>query len=418
MKLKNFRDKWVGSTESNLEKIFRLLQALGRCFVFVDEADQALGKRDAGVRRLRRRRGRVYEMMAEEMSDTRNRGKIVWILASSRPDLIEVDLKRPGRIDVKIPLFPTTSDEEGFALIRALCRRYGLDVPETALPALRDSLPELLTPAAAEAIAFKVYRVVRTQQIEPEAALAQQLQTYRSPVPREVMEVPDRPGGAGGLGPGAGARGLPVLLTGRVDRSTAVGPDLLPPGLVDVFGRHLGTRLEVHAAADLVDVPAGQGGKRLRLPAPALGQRPAVVAGLCALRLALPRVAQDVAALEVLAVAGLLEDQVLGEVLAVVAHVEAGEEDVLAPPPGGMAGGTPGLATPAACPARRRRARAAPRATADRRRRGRTSSCPRRTRGTPRACPRFSTCCGEHRLVEVAELVLDVQRHVDVRWAA
>jgi SpoVK/Ycf46/Vps4 family AAA+-type ATPase len=47
VKLKNFRDKWIGSTEGNLEKIFRLLQALGRCFVFIDEADQALGRRDA-----------------------------------------------------------------------------------------------------------------------------------------------------------------------------------------------------------------------------------------------------------------------------------------------------------------------------------------------------------------------------------
>ncbi|MEA2337503.1 MAG: hypothetical protein QOE82_1510, partial [Thermoanaerobaculia bacterium] len=30
VKIKNFRDKWVGSTEGNLETIFRLLQALGR----------------------------------------------------------------------------------------------------------------------------------------------------------------------------------------------------------------------------------------------------------------------------------------------------------------------------------------------------------------------------------------------------
>ncbi len=45
--MKNFRDKWVGSTESNLEKIFRLLDALGRCIVFIDEADQALGRRSA-----------------------------------------------------------------------------------------------------------------------------------------------------------------------------------------------------------------------------------------------------------------------------------------------------------------------------------------------------------------------------------
>src|SRR5687768_3490372 len=113
VKLKNFRDKWVGSTESNLEKVFRLLHALGRCFVFVDEADQALGRRDGGDNDSGVS-GRVYGMIAEEMSNTKNRGKIVWILASSRPDLIEVDLKRPGRIDVKIPLFPASTPEEAF----------------------------------------------------------------------------------------------------------------------------------------------------------------------------------------------------------------------------------------------------------------------------------------------------------------
>ena len=48
VKLKNFRDRWVGSSEGNLEKIFRLIRALGRCIVFIDEADQTLGKRDSG----------------------------------------------------------------------------------------------------------------------------------------------------------------------------------------------------------------------------------------------------------------------------------------------------------------------------------------------------------------------------------
>src|SRR4029450_8392483 len=35
---KNFRDQWVGATESNLEKIFAILRALGQVVVFVDEA--------------------------------------------------------------------------------------------------------------------------------------------------------------------------------------------------------------------------------------------------------------------------------------------------------------------------------------------------------------------------------------------
>jgi SpoVK/Ycf46/Vps4 family AAA+-type ATPase len=47
VKMKNFRDKWVGSSEGNLEKIFRLIHALGRCYVFIDEAEQALGRRDS-----------------------------------------------------------------------------------------------------------------------------------------------------------------------------------------------------------------------------------------------------------------------------------------------------------------------------------------------------------------------------------
>ena len=48
VKLKNFRDRWVGSSEGNLEKIFRLVRALGRCMVFIDEADQTLGRRESG----------------------------------------------------------------------------------------------------------------------------------------------------------------------------------------------------------------------------------------------------------------------------------------------------------------------------------------------------------------------------------
>ena len=93
--MKNFRDKWVGSSEGKLEKIFRLIRALGRCYVFIDEADQALGRRDSasGDSSVG---GRIYSMLAEEMGSSTNRGRVIWVLASSRPDLIEVDLKRPG----------------------------------------------------------------------------------------------------------------------------------------------------------------------------------------------------------------------------------------------------------------------------------------------------------------------------------
>ena len=185
--MKNFRDKWVGSSEGNLEKIFRLIHALGRCYVFIDEADQALGRRDAssgdsGVG------GRIYSMLAEEMGSSTNRGRVIWVLASSRPDLIEVDLKRPGRVDLKIPLFPTTTPREGFDLLRMLCAKRGLAVPEISFPSLESRIPLLLTPGAAEALVMKVYRQVRTSSSSLDEVLLDCLTEYQNPIAPEVME--------------------------------------------------------------------------------------------------------------------------------------------------------------------------------------------------------------------------------------
>jgi hypothetical protein len=187
VKMKNFRDKWVGSSEGNLEKIFRLIHALGRCYVFIDEADQALGRRDAssgdsGVG------GRIYSMLAEEMGNSSNRGRVIWVLASSRPDLIEVDLKRPGRVDLKIPLFPTTTPREGFDLLRMLCEKRGLAVPETSFSSLESRIPALLTPGAAEALVMKIYRQVRTSASSLNDVLLDCLTEYQNPIAPEVME--------------------------------------------------------------------------------------------------------------------------------------------------------------------------------------------------------------------------------------
>lgn len=135
VKFKNFRDKWQGSTEGNLEKIFTVLDALGQVIVFIDEADQSTGKReggggDSGVS------GRVYSMLAQKMSDTKNRGKIIWILATSRPDLLEVDLKRQGRLDVHIPLFAPQTDEDRNELFKVVAKKSGSDLKDEDIPTI------------------------------------------------------------------------------------------------------------------------------------------------------------------------------------------------------------------------------------------------------------------------------------------
>lgn len=185
VKLKNFRDKWVGSTEGNLEYIFRLVHALGRCYVFIDEADQSLGRRetgsDSGVS------GRIYSMVAEEMGSSKTRGRVIWVLASSRPDLIEVDFKRPGRVDVKIPLLPAANPAETYELIRFACESKSLRLPNHCPESLASDLPHLLTPGAAENISVKTYRIIKTQSLDAEQALKQALDGYQPPVADAVV---------------------------------------------------------------------------------------------------------------------------------------------------------------------------------------------------------------------------------------
>ncbi len=78
-------------------------------------------------------------MLAKEMSDTNNRGKILWIFATSRPDLLEVDLKRQGRLDVHIPLFPPDDAESRKGLMAGMARKLKMDISPEDLPVLPDN---------------------------------------------------------------------------------------------------------------------------------------------------------------------------------------------------------------------------------------------------------------------------------------
>jgi SpoVK/Ycf46/Vps4 family AAA+-type ATPase len=107
--------------------------------VFVDEADQMAGKREGGDNDSGLS-GRVYGMLAKEMSDTRNRGRIIWVFATSRPDLLEVDLKRQGRLDVHIPLFPPETPSEVRALFLAVAKKLKVPITDADIPPMPDGL--------------------------------------------------------------------------------------------------------------------------------------------------------------------------------------------------------------------------------------------------------------------------------------
>jgi AAA+ superfamily predicted ATPase len=132
--LKNFRSKYVGETEGNLERVLAVLRAMGPVVVVVDEADAALGSResdgDSGTS------GRVFGMIASQMGDTRYRGQIIWMLLTARPDLLPIDLKRQGRAEVHIPLFYPTDEAEIRQMFVIMAKKLGSTLALEDVPAI------------------------------------------------------------------------------------------------------------------------------------------------------------------------------------------------------------------------------------------------------------------------------------------
>jgi AAA+ superfamily predicted ATPase len=125
VKLKNFRSKYVGETEGNLQRVLTVLRSLGPVIVIIDEADASLGDRnqqgDSGTS------GRIFSMIAQQMGDTRYRGRIIWMLLTCRPDLLPIDLKRQGRAEVHIPLFYPDNEDEITKMFRVMARKNDIE---------------------------------------------------------------------------------------------------------------------------------------------------------------------------------------------------------------------------------------------------------------------------------------------------
>ena len=120
VRLKNFHTQWQGTTESNLEKVLNILRAMAPVAVMIDEADAVLGNRklqdEAGT-------SLVFAQIANFMGNTDYRGKIIWFLITSRPDLLPIDLKRQGRAEEHLALFYPETVPEKVEIFETLQRK-------------------------------------------------------------------------------------------------------------------------------------------------------------------------------------------------------------------------------------------------------------------------------------------------------
>lgn len=131
---RDIKNAFVGKSEERMTLFLAALKDLAPVVCFVDEADQNQAQRgsfdgDSGVSK------NLFKKMLECMSDSSLRGKVLWVLATNRPDLMDPAMKRPGRCDLRIPFLP--ADARQLALI---CKAAFHQFPEMKSK-IKDWLP-------------------------------------------------------------------------------------------------------------------------------------------------------------------------------------------------------------------------------------------------------------------------------------
>ena len=107
--LKSIRSQWYGQTDVIFERLRRVLEALEKVIIFVDEADTQFGGVGQESHSTERRlTGKIQAMM----SDPRLRGQVIWLLMTARIHLLSPDIRRPGRVgDLIIPVLDPHGDD-------------------------------------------------------------------------------------------------------------------------------------------------------------------------------------------------------------------------------------------------------------------------------------------------------------------
>ena len=164
--LKNIRSQWFGQTDVVFERLRRVLDALDKVVIFVDEADTQFGRVDANAHETERRlTGKIQGMM----SDPQLRGHVLWLLMTARIHLLSPDIRRPGRVgDLIIPVLDPVGDDR-LAFIRWLLDsvKFAGDADSTQDDLVRE-LDEDLLPTEYSAASFASLRSLLLA-LEPES---------------------------------------------------------------------------------------------------------------------------------------------------------------------------------------------------------------------------------------------------------
>ncbi|ARM75993.1 CDC48 family AAA ATPase [Acidianus manzaensis] len=95
--------KFYGESEQRLREIFEDAKKHSPSIIFIDEIDAIAPKRDEVIGEVERR---VVAQLLTLMDGLENRGNVIVIAATNRPNAVDPALRRPGRFDreIEIPL--------------------------------------------------------------------------------------------------------------------------------------------------------------------------------------------------------------------------------------------------------------------------------------------------------------------------
>ena len=101
-------DKYVGSSERSVRDLFSRARNLKPCVIFFDEIDSLVPERGSSQSGVT---DRIVNQFLTELDGTEDRSGVFIIATTSRPDLIDKAITRPGRIDQRITLTYPSLDE-------------------------------------------------------------------------------------------------------------------------------------------------------------------------------------------------------------------------------------------------------------------------------------------------------------------
>ncbi|KAF9415649.1 Peroxisome biosynthesis protein pex1 [Podila epigama] len=167
-------NKYIGASEKSVRDLFERAQAAKPCVLFFDEFDSIAPKRghdSTGVT------DRVVNQMLTQMDGAEGLDGVYVLAATSRPDLIDPALLRPGRLDKSL-LCGMPNLEERHEILACLARKMEVDESVDLMECARRT--EGLTGADLQAVLYNAHLEAIRVAIERDEAIKKERQNSSS----------------------------------------------------------------------------------------------------------------------------------------------------------------------------------------------------------------------------------------------